>query len=139
MNKVTFSFLLALIVFVTGCPDPSLLSTPLRKGYTYHSNGGEFGYVLYKGQRLADYFGILRNGKEKWCTDFALVKVYFVCKYVQYGNAENYKEIEYFFLNTETGNIQVFHNIEEAKLYWKQITGFKFPQLKRKIKNTKTI
>jgi len=132
MFKLLLPFLLVIGVVISGCSDPKLWTTPLPNGYSFNSNGGEFGYVQYKGDRLSTYFGMLVNGEEKWCTDFAWNRKYFVCKYIQYGNGIDPKDIEYFVLNTDSGRVLIFSTVEDTRVFWKKMAENELPELKRK-------
>ena len=132
MFKLFSSFVFVIASFISACSDPELMTTPLPNGYSFNSNGGEFGYVQHKGERLSTYFGMLENGQEKWCTDFAWNRKYFICKYIQYGNGLDPRDIEYFVLNTDTDRIVVFSTVEDARVFWNKMTESALPELKRK-------
>ena len=64
--------------------------------YAFDSNGGYYGYIKTPdGRRMADQFGILDNGTEAWCGEFAWQKDRVVCKlnetYVKDGKKINTK------------------------------------------------
>ena len=137
MNRYTITYILSLLL--VGCPDPPLLKTPLPNNYSFNSNGGEFGNIKNeKGKRLSEYFGILSNGKEKWCTDFAWENNFVICKLIQYSNSGfKPKSTEYFIINTTNGKIRIFPTESTASSFWKKTLHTKIPEMKRKYPTTR--
>lgn len=134
-------YLVALILpMLTGCfdPDPPLLVTPLPNQYSFHSNGGEFGYISDPGGlRLAQYFGIRDDGREKWCTDFAWEQSLVICRLIEYGTGFDARSTEYFVLDTSTGAVTVVPDLSSAKAFWSDRLRTYSPELKRSYASTK--
>jgi hypothetical protein len=125
---------------ITACGDPPVLSTPLPNGYSFKSNGGEFGYVVVPdGTRMGEYFGILNSGEEQWCGRFGWEGDFVVCEVVEYtNNSLETKSKGYFFLNSQTGEVVTFQSEAEIKNYWKANLRLPFPRLARSYPGTVT-
>ena len=139
MDKFFVTFII-FIMLVACTGDPPLLSTPLPNGHAFDSNGGWFGYLKTPdGKRMADHFGILDNGSEAWCEEFAWRKDIAICKlYVTRTiNGKEQKETGFFIIDTSTGDITKFKTEEKANTFWKEIFGNPLPPMKTKYRTTK--
>jgi len=127
------------LILLAGCPDPPLLVTPLPQGYTFHSNGGEFGYISNRnGSRLAEYFGIRDDGRETWCTDFAWEQRLVICRLIEYAkNGFETSRTEFFVLDSSTGTVTILPDQARAQAFWAARSLTKFPELKRRYASTK--
>ncbi len=126
------------IILMIGCGDAPILKTKMDNGYTFHSNGGTFGYISKpNGQRMANHFGILDDKTEQWCNKFAWYKNHVVCELeiVDNTSSTGYK-MKYFILNTKNEDYYIFSNLTETEDKWVTITNTKFPELKTKYSNT---
>lgn len=123
---------------ITGCGDPPLLSTPLPNDYSFRSNGGDFGYVADPGgHRMTAYFGIIGDGKERWCGAFGWEGDFVVCEYIEYRGGSLEAKVEgYFYLNSKTKEVTHFQSREGVEDYWRANTSRPFPRLARKHSGT---
>lgn len=134
---------LFLYIFVASalvaCGDSPLLITPLPNGYTFHSNGGEFGNIKNPdGLRLADYFGVQNDGHETWCTDFSWKNDIVICKLVEYSqHGFDASRTKFFILDTATSKIAVFPDQASVQKFWLARFNSGFPQLKQRHSSTK--
>ena len=135
-------FVLTIFTFLLlGCSgDASLLSTPLPNGYSFHSNGGEFGYIKTpNGHRMALHFGIINsenNEIEAWCNEFAWKNNYVICKRSEYSASNSTPStVNYFILNTKDGSIEI-QNKPEAQEFWHNKTGTNWPEMKVRHRST---
>ncbi len=129
------------ILPLTGCynPDPPLLKTALPNGYSFHSNGGIFGYIARpNGKRMSHNFGILKNGREQWCNGFGWSGNYVICELEIVDSKSNTGyTIKYFIMNTENEKITIRPTLEEARKSWSKITTIEIHSMLKKHKNTK--
>lgn len=134
---------LFLYIFVASalvaCGDSPLLITPLPNGYTFHSNGGEFGNIKNPdGLRLADYFGLQNDGHETWCTDFSWKNDIVICKLVEYSqHGFDASRTKFFILDTATNKIAVFPDQASVQNFWLARFNSGLPQLKQRHSSTK--
>ncbi len=124
------SYFFTMAIALTGCGDPPLLTTPLPNGYAMNSNGGSYAYVMRPdGQRMADYFGILDNGRQQWCEGFAWHGYHVICELEVSSNGGAYLQGGYFLLNAQSGEAHVLSsNLVEKE--WKLRTGVQLPVLR---------
>ena len=131
-------FFISLLVACTG--DPPLLTTPLPNGYAFDSNGGWYGYIkAADGKRMADHFGLLDDGTEAWCEEFAWENNIVVCNLheTQTINKKELKTIRFFVIDTSTAQIKKYDTVEEANIFWKERFGNSLPAMKTKYQTTK--
>ena len=132
MQEVARSIpLILVVVLLAGCPDPPLLETRLSNDYSFHSNGGSYGYIANpQGVRLSRYFGILDDGNEAWCEGFAWEKNAVVCeRSVTIEGESEAQSKDYVLLDTMSGEISIVGRLEAESL-WQQKTGETWPTLK---------
>lgn len=130
------------ILLVAGCydPDPPLLTTPLPNGYSFDSNDGRYGYIKTPDKkRMGEHFGILSDGTEAWCEEFAWQKYIVICKLSEVRFKENKNEniSGYFIIDTATSEINKIYSDKETNQYWFKKFGQKLPEMKTKFKTTK--
>ncbi len=116
------------------------MTTPLPNGYALDSNGGYFGYIKTPdGKRMADHFGILTNGTEAWCEEFAWQENSVICKLnVTYMKAgKEMMKYSFFIIDTKTAEILKFDTVEKTNSFWEQKFGNPLPSMKTKFRNTK--
>ena len=127
-----------------GSGDPPLLTTPLPNGYSLDSNGGYYGYIKTpEGKRMADHFGILDNGTEAWCGEFAWQENTVVCKMqgINQSDVKKHKAIGFFIIDTRSAEITKFKTEKAANSFWNEKFGNPLPEMKTKylITNKKII
>lgn len=124
---------------LVACGDSPLLVTPLPNGYTFHSNGGEFGNIKNSdGLRLAEHFGIRDDGRETWCTDFSWQNDVVICRLVEYSEyGFDASRTEFFVLDTATSKVMIFPDQTSVKNFWLSHFNSNLPQLNRRYPSTK--
>lgn len=129
LNRTRYQWIVA-FVFLCGCADPPLLSTPLPNGYEFKSNGGIFGYIVTPaGKRMTNYFGIINAETEAWCEEFAWQDEMVLCKRNEYGvSSFKPKTTNYLLLNTINSEVSIV-GFEKAKLIWQQQLGSQIPKM----------
>lgn len=99
------------LLLLAGCRcsgDAPLYRTALPGGYSFHSNGGIYGYVRDpSGTMLSGHFGIQDDGSERWCNEFGWSGVVAVCA-LERIEARTHKTIAfgYYVIDTSRGEIQ---------------------------------
>jgi hypothetical protein len=107
------------------------LVTPLPNGYTFHSNGGEFGNIKKPdGLRLAEYFGIRNDDRETWCTEFSWKSDVVICRLIEYSQHRiDASRTGFFVLDTATSEVAVFSDEASAQNFWLTRFNSGLPQL----------
>ncbi|WP_163131049.1 hypothetical protein [Agarivorans sp. Alg241-V36] len=129
--------LIIFVFFLFGCVDPPLLKTGLPNGYSFHSNGGIYGYISTPNdQRMYEYFGMLDNS-EQWCNNFGWDSNFVICELeIVKENASGGYEFKYLILNTGDGTVYIKNSISEAEFFWKSVPNGSFPEMLAKHQNT---
>jgi hypothetical protein len=137
-----FFLLILVFILMAACwsGDPPLLTTPLPNGYALDSNGGYYGYIKAPdGKRMTDHFGILDNGTEAWCEEFAWQEDTVACKLqgTNQRDVKKYEAIGFFIIDTTTGEITKFKTDKAANRFWKEKFGNPLPKMKATYRITK--
>jgi hypothetical protein len=131
---------ICIVLMLAGCPDPPLYETPLPNGYTHHSNGREFGYILSPNGEILGHYNMLNNGKEQWCDNFAWQGQWVVCELYEYGErlTDEPRSLQYLLLDTTNNTIKLYDTKEQCSADWQIKTGSTLPALKRDFPSTKS-
>lgn len=123
---------------LAGCfsPDPPLLATELPNGYSYHSNGGTHGYIRKHPGMLRD-FGIQDDGSECWCNEFGWQADLVICRMTDEANPQRIRELDYFILDTRTGNSWLAANQLAAQRRLQQLGTPRLPDLASRFWSTR--
>lgn len=123
---------------LVACGDPPPLVTPLPNGYTFHSNGGEFGNIKDPdGLRLAEHFGVRNDGRETWCTDFAWKRNIVICRLIEYTkHGFDAYHTKFFVLDSETGAVSVLPDKASAQEFWSTRFNSDLPEFQRRYPST---
>lgn len=106
------------LLLLGGCRcsgDAPLYRTALPGGYSFHSNGGTYGFIRDPRGAMLSHFGIQKDGSERWCNEFGWIGVVAVCA-LELTSAGTHKTDAFGFYVLDTSRGKVQHAPDEEAL-----------------------